>query len=88
MNNASDTILSSGTQDNNMNSVQLNDNAQQFASAVVLINSAGSAVNAGLNVIRVGSIGTSCITQTNTNTAVNFSNTANGGTFAYAINRN
>jgi len=88
VNNASDTILSSGTQDNNMNSVQLNDNAQQFASAVVLINSAGSAVNAGLNVIRVGSIGTSCITQTNTNTAVNFSNRADGGTFAYAINRN
>ena len=88
VNNASDTILSSGTQDNKMNSVQLNDNAQQFASAVVLINSAGSAVNAGLNVIRVGSIGTSCITQTNTNTAVNFSNRADGGTFAYAINRN
>jgi len=88
VNNFFTTDLSQGTQDNNMNSVQLNDNAQQYASAVVLINSAGSAVNAGLNVIRVGSIGTSCITQTNTNTAVNFSNRANGGTFAYAINRN
>jgi len=77
-----------GTQNNNMNSVQLNDNAQQFASAVVLVNSAGSAVNTGLNVINVGSISSTCLTQTNTNTAVNFSNTANGGTFAYAINRN
>src|SRR3990170_4197733 len=88
VNNFFTTDLSQGTQDNNMNSVQLNDNAQQYARAVVLINSAGSAVNAGLNVIRVGSIGTSCITQTNTNTAVNFSNRADGGTFAYAINRN
>src|SRR3990170_3824175 len=88
VNNYFTTDLSQGTQDNNMNSVQLNDFAQQFASAVVLINSSGSAVNAGLNVIRVGAINDTCITQTNTNTAVNFSNTANGGTFAYAINRN
>ena len=88
VNNYFTTDLSQGTQDNNMNSVQLNDNAQQFASTVVLINSAGSAVNAGLNVVRVGAINDTCITQTNTNTAVNFSNTANGGTFAYAINRN
>ncbi|HBG46625.1 MAG TPA: hypothetical protein DDW94_06490 [Deltaproteobacteria bacterium] len=82
------TDLSNGTQDNNMNSVQLNDNAQRYASAVVLINSAASAVNAGLNVINAGTLSQTCVKQFNTNTAVNYSNVADGGTFAYAVNKN
>ncbi|HBG46627.1 MAG TPA: hypothetical protein DDW94_06500 [Deltaproteobacteria bacterium] len=85
--NNADTVLI-GTQDNNMNSVQLNDNAQRYASAVVLINSAASAVNAGLNVVNAGTLSQTCVKQFNTNTAVNYSNFADGGTFAYAVNRN
>ena len=79
------TDLSQGTQDNNMNSVQLNDFAQQFASALVLVNSAASAVNSGLNVINAGTVIDSGLTQTNRNTALNFFNEATGYS-AFAIN--
>jgi hypothetical protein len=67
-----------GAQDNNMNSVQLNDNAQQNAMGVFIVNAADSAVNGGLNMIVSGTVLDSTMTQSNTNTAVNFSNNASG----------
>lgn len=72
------TDLSKGTQDNNMNSVQLNDNAQRNAQGVVIVNAADSAVNGALNVITAGTVSGSSMTQSNTNVAINFSNTASG----------
>src|SRR3972149_7894912 len=75
-------------QENNNNSVQLNGNAQQNASAVLVENSAASAVNAGLNVLNAGDILNSddTIEQTNFQTAENFNNYADGGTDAKARN--
>ncbi|WP_456383450.1 hypothetical protein [Persephonella sp.] len=67
-----------GEQNNNMNSVQLNDNAQAGINSTILLNVAGSAVNAGVNMVHAGVISGSSVTQVNSATAVNFSNTANG----------
>lgn len=78
--------LSQGTQDNNMNSVQLNDCAQQNAQGVIIVNAADSAVNGALNIINSGTVANSSMSQSNTNTAVNFSNIAVGGTIAVAGN--
>src|SRR3990170_4801998 len=75
-------------QDNNNNSVQLNDYAQQNASAVLIENSASSAVNAALNLLNAGNILNSddTIEQTNNQTAENFNNYADGGSDAFATN--
>ncbi|WP_457642472.1 hypothetical protein [Persephonella sp.] len=67
-----------GEQNNNMNSVQLNDNAQAGMEALVLLNAANSAANVGINVLNAGTVSGSTITQTNNATAVNYSNTATG----------
>ena len=73
--------LSDTDQDNNMNSVQLNDNAQRQASGWTIVNSATSAVNAGSNIAVVnGVVSNSVVTQTNVQTSVNFSNQASGNT--------
>ena len=66
-------------QDNNMNSVQLNDNAQRGLKGWIMVNAATSAVNAGTNIAVVsGSVSGSSFTQTNVQTAINFSNKASG----------
>ncbi len=78
--------LSEGTQDNNMNSVQLNDDAQQYASTIISMNLAESAANVALNVITAGTVSGSTISQSNTNVAINFSNIAISGGFALAGN--
>ena len=75
-----------GEQNNNMNSVQLNGNAQANLQTLVLLNSANSAANIGVNVLHAGTVSGSSIVQKNTATAVNFSNTATGGVEATAIN--
>ncbi|ACO04468.1 hypothetical protein PERMA_1031 [Persephonella marina EX-H1] len=75
-----------GEQNNNMNSVQLNDAAQANLQTLVLLNSANSAANVGVNVLHAGTVSGSSIVQKNTATAVNFSNTATGGLGANAIN--
>ncbi|WP_457622521.1 hypothetical protein [Persephonella sp.] len=75
-----------GEQNNNMNSVQLNDNAQSDLQTLVLLNSANSAANIGVNVLHAGVVSGSAVVQKNTATAVNFSNTATGGQEARAIN--
>jgi hypothetical protein len=80
------TDLSDGTQDNNMNSVQLNDNAQQNAVGMVMVNSAESAVNGALNLIVAGTVSESYVYQCNKNVAVNFSNYAKGSNTAIAGN--
>ena len=73
--------LSDTDQDNNMNSVQLNDNAQRAASGWTIVNAATSAVNAGSNIAVVnGVVSNSVVTQTNVQTSVNFSNQASGNT--------
>src|SRR3972149_7122595 len=79
-----------GFQDNNNNSVQLNDDAQRNSEGVSIINSAFSADNFGLNIYSSGSepIRGGTVTQTNTQNAYNMNNTAeadNLGT-AYAQN--
>ncbi len=67
-------------QDNNQNSVQLNDNAQQNLRGWHVLNGATSAVNMGTNIIATqGMVSGSTIQQINTQTATNFSNTATGG---------
>ena len=81
------TDLSEGhSQDNNMNSVQLNDNAQQNAKATMIINAANSAVNGALNLLAAATVTDSHIVQANVNTAVNFSNVSTGGTLAVSSN--
>ncbi|ACO04689.1 MAG TPA: hypothetical protein DEP48_04365 [Persephonella sp.] len=75
-----------GEQNNNMNSVQLNDAAQANLQTLVLLNSANSAANVGVNVLHAGTVSGSSIVQQNTATAVNFSNTANSKVEARAIN--
>ncbi|RLJ70096.1 hypothetical protein BCF55_0360 [Hydrogenivirga caldilitoris] len=73
--------LSQTDQDNNMNSVQLNDNAQSYASGWMIVNAATSAVNSGTNLAVVnGVVSGSSVTQTNVQTSVNFSNQASGNT--------
>ena len=73
--------LSQTDQDNNMNSVQLNDNAQAGAAGWSIVNAAASAGNIGTNIaIVTGSVMGSEIHQTNTQTAINFSNVASGET--------
>ena len=69
-----------GEQNNNMNSVQLNDNAQSGIETYVLLNSAGSAVNIGVNMLNAGTISGSTISQVNSSTAENFTNRASGNT--------
>src|SRR3990172_7779174 len=75
-------------QENNNNSVQLNDDAQRFSEGVSLINSAFSAVNFGLNVYSSDSeaITGGSVTQTNTQNAYNMNNIADGEVDAYAQN--
>ncbi len=71
------TDLSEGhTQDNNMNSTQLNDNAQQNSTGTLVVNAADSAVNGALNLLAATAVTDSSIVQSNTNVAVNFSNTS------------
>ncbi len=71
--------LSETDQDNNMNSVQLNDNAQRKATGWMIVNAATSAINGGSNVAVVnGVVSNSVVTQTNVQTAINFSNQASG----------
>ncbi len=71
------TDLSEGnSQDNNMNSVQLNDNAQQNSTGTLIVNAADSAVNGALNLLAASAVTNSTIVQSNTNIAVNFSNTS------------
>ncbi len=73
-------------QDNNNNSVQKKDDSERYAKVIVGHNVAVSAVNAGLNLLEVASLGVgSTVTQTNTQTSNNFNNTADGLT-AYAEN--
>ncbi|WP_457623057.1 beta strand repeat-containing protein [Persephonella sp.] len=74
-----------GEQNNNMNSVQLNGNAQAEVAALTLVNSANSAANIGINLLHAGTVSGSTIVQRNTATAENFTNTADGIT-AKAIN--
>ncbi|MDQ7055932.1 MAG: hypothetical protein Q9M89_05455 [Persephonella sp.] len=69
-----------GEQNNNMNSVQINDGAQGSIDSIVLVNAAASAANVGINMLKAGTISGSSVTQVNTATAVNFSNTASGNT--------
>ncbi|WP_457625878.1 hypothetical protein [Persephonella sp.] len=69
-----------GEQNNNMNSVQINDNGQAGINTYLLVNAAGSAVNAGVNMLSAGTVSGSSVTQINNATAVNFSNTASGET--------
>ncbi len=74
-------------QNNNNNSVQLNDDAQQNISSFMLINSSMSAANISYNLMNVGDVSDSEITQTNTQVAMNHVNTATGGD-AFAGNLN
>ncbi|WP_457635343.1 hypothetical protein [Persephonella sp.] len=69
-----------GEQNNNMNSVQLNDNAQSGMNTLVLLNSAGSATNIGVNMLNAGTVSGSSIVQVNRSTAENFTNRASGNT--------
>ena len=69
-----------GEQNNNMNSVQINDGAQASIASIVLVNAAASAANVGINMLTAGTVSGSSVTQVNTATAVNFSNTASGNT--------
>lgn len=74
------TDLSEGKhQNNNMNSVQLN-GGQSGMTAINALNAAHSAVNLSYNIMTAGLVTDSHIEQTNTNTAVNFSNIAVGQT--------
>ena len=66
-------------QNNNQNSVQLNDNAQQNIRGWHVLNGASSAVNMATNIIATqGTMSGSVIQQINTQTATNFSNMATG----------
>jgi len=56
----------------NNGSVQLNDNAQQNASGMAITNASSSAVNVGQNIAGVASGFIGSITQTNTQTALNW----------------
>ena len=68
-------------QDNNMNSVQVNGNAQRDASGWMLVNASTSAANVGTNIAVIsGTVSGSSFTQTNVQTAINFSNKASGST--------
>ncbi len=66
-------------QNNNQNSVQLNDNAQANVTGWHVLNGATSAVNMATNIMTTrGAVSGTVLTQTNSQTAVNFSNTAMG----------
>ncbi len=68
-------------QDNNMNSVQVNGNAQRDASGWMIVNASTSAANVGTNIaVIAGAVSGSSFTQTNVQTAINFSNKASGNT--------
>ena len=80
-------------QNNNNNSVQLNDSAQQDADALAIVNNANSAQNSGLNIIVDAidvpkGIKNTTVTQTNTQTASNHENFASAYEDAYAGNIN
>jgi len=79
-------------QNNNNNSVQLNDSAQQDAAAFYLANASGSALNAAVNILAVygtdsSDVNNSTLHQYNDAYADNFSNYAAGGSEAIASNR-
>lgn len=74
------TDLEEGHQNNNMNSVQLNHDAQRSMVAINAVNSAHSAVNVAYNIMTAGTVSDSHLEQNNTNTAINFSNIAIGTT--------
>ncbi len=74
------TDLEDGHQDNNMNSVQLNNDAQIRMVGVNAVNAAHSADNVAYNIMTAGTVNDSHLEQTNTNTAINFSNIAIGST--------
>ncbi len=81
------TDLSDGhSQNNNMNSVQLNDNAQQNAMGTLIANAADSAVNGALNLLAAATVTSSHIVQSNVNTAINFSNVSVSNGVAVSAN--
>lgn len=65
-------------QENNNNSVQLNDNAQAGVTAARVVNAAGSAVNIGSNLMAAGDVSSSTVTQSNRQYASNHNNVALG----------
>ena len=69
-----------GEQNNNMNSVQINGNAQSDVAALILVNAANSAGNTALNLLNVNAIEGGAISQINVSSSTNFSNTAAGST--------
>jgi len=73
-------------QNNNNNSTQLNDNAQQNATALEMTNMAVSAVNTGINIGVFNNVNTSEVSQLNDQTASNFENGVVGGDSATAKN--
>jgi len=73
-------------QDNNNNSVQLNDYAQQNVAGLEVENSAQSASNTGLNILATGTISLTSGNQENDQIAMNMDNRAEGGSYAYAGN--
>ncbi|MEM7828436.1 MAG: hypothetical protein QW561_03770, partial [Candidatus Aenigmatarchaeota archaeon] len=66
-------------QDNNNNSVQLNNSAQSSATAFNLVNSSTSAANVSMNLFVAGSVNGATGTQTNLQFALNMHNYAESG---------
>ncbi len=73
-------------QDNNNNSVQLNDTAQQNAAGLEIRNSAVSAYNTGVNLMVFESADSASLDQENHQTAENMNNSAYGSSKADALN--
>ncbi len=74
-------------QNNNNNSVQLNDNAQENATGLEIRNSAISAYNTGMNIMVFESSENASLSQSNDQEAYNMNNTAEGYSYASAMNR-
>ena len=87
-------IASGADQDNNNFSVQLKDNAQRDASAGILVNAAGTAVNAGSNIANINAGGDVYLNQYNEQESANWiqsdtpQTVANGGTLYGNQNNN
>ncbi|MDQ7055929.1 MAG: hypothetical protein Q9M89_05440 [Persephonella sp.] len=85
--NADDPKAQIMNQDNNNNSVQLNDSAQAQARAFIMENASTSATNTGVNLAHIGgNSSNSSVLQENKQTSQNFNNTARGNLLAAAGN--
>ena len=67
-------------QNNNMNSVQIKDNAQNSARGIFMANLANSAANASMNFLTSGNVVGTTLIQQNTTTTQNWNNTATAPT--------